>query len=105
MRGRDAAGDPVVQPFELPQSGRDCPHARPGLAFQLHQVEFREALFDRVAIPQIGRQANLGQYPAVEIKGQAFHRAGAKIPAGQHAFGFETTQGFGHRNHPGNLGT
>src|SRR4051812_20021652 len=54
MGRRDAAGDPVVQALAAAESGRDGTDAGPRLAFELKQVQFRNAALR----PEIGRQAD-----------------------------------------------
>ena len=71
VRRRDAAGDPVLEPAEVAEPGGDGPRRRPGLAFELHQVQLGDAALG----PQVGRQPDLGDDLAVEVEGQALDGA------------------------------
>src|SRR5262245_19483510 len=77
VRGRDATRQPVAEPvlFLQPHGNRSC--AGPRLAFKLHQVKLRYAALR----PEVRRQPNLGQRLAIQIKGEAFDRPGAEVPA------------------------
>ena len=66
--------------------------AGPRLAFELHEVQFGDAAVG----PQVGRQTNVGQRVAVEIKRQALDAAGAEIPAGDDGVTIQATERFRH---------
>ena len=92
MGGGNAGRDPVVQSAQLAQLGGHGSRGSARLALQLHQVQFRHA----PRRPEVSRQADLGQRPTVEVKGEALDRAGAKVPAGDDALVGDATERFGH---------
>src|SRR5262249_50824482 len=92
MRGRDTAGDPILQPAKAAQVSRQCTRARSCLTFQLHQVEFGYTSFS----PEIGWQANFGERSSFDIKRKALHGACAEIPSANDALRRNATKGLGH---------
>src|SRR5262249_1534701 len=92
VRGRDAAGGPLLEAAQLPEPGGDGAGAGPGLALQLHQVQLRDAARG----PEVGRQPNFGERVPVEVERQALDRPGREVPAGDDAVGGDATQGLGH---------
>src|SRR5437764_1351723 len=76
---------------QLAQPGRHRPHAGPRLPFELRQVQFGDA----VLRPQIGGEAHLGERVSLDVEGEALDAAGAEVPAGDDAIGFDMAERIG----------
>src|SRR6185369_10883048 len=92
VRGGDAGRGPVSQPAPVAQLGGESARAGAGLTFQLHEVQ----LGDAVLVPQVGRQAHLGEDAAVEADGETFDGAGAEVVAGDDAVRRHALKRLGH---------